>query len=312
MGDLPVDKAFARHETFHPRYGWLKKGFDHAAATPDIFLRDDATVRLGVGKNMVRAIRYWCRATKIIEEFPGERGPRVLHARPTEFGIRLLGDGGWDPYLEHPASYWLLHWQLLSPVCVAPSWWIAFNAFRSTDFTDQELASAIESFCLDRTGWADVARGSFKKDVDCILHMYGGSSGHEILEDTIDSPFAQLDLLRATSGEKRHYSFRLGAKDTLPSALVLWSSLEYIRSRFGDGQHAISLSHLTYDEGSPGRVFRLPETSMRSSLEEAISGKGARLTDLAGVLQLRVEERPSALAATVLDGLYAKLDTRQG
>ena len=53
---------FARHETFHPRFGWLKKGYDAAVKNNNIFLEEDAAVTLGVGKNMVRSIRYWCSA----------------------------------------------------------------------------------------------------------------------------------------------------------------------------------------------------------------------------------------------------------
>ncbi len=49
-----VSPVFARHETFHPRFGWLKKGFDKASGSPDIFLNDAAPTILGVGKNMVR------------------------------------------------------------------------------------------------------------------------------------------------------------------------------------------------------------------------------------------------------------------
>ncbi|MCT7964099.1 DUF4007 family protein [Laspinema sp. D1] len=52
-----VNPVFARHETFHPRFGWLKKGFDKAKEDPGVFLAEDAPVRLGVGKNMVRSIR---------------------------------------------------------------------------------------------------------------------------------------------------------------------------------------------------------------------------------------------------------------
>jgi hypothetical protein len=44
--------AFARHETFHPRFGWLKKGFDAAVRDQHIFTREEAPVILGVGKNM--------------------------------------------------------------------------------------------------------------------------------------------------------------------------------------------------------------------------------------------------------------------
>ena len=79
-----IRQTFARHETFHPRFGWLKKGFDQAAKDPTIFLQDDATVRLGVGKNMVRSIRYWCSAFKLLES-----------DCPTEFGNQLLGSTGW-------------------------------------------------------------------------------------------------------------------------------------------------------------------------------------------------------------------------
>ena len=52
-----VDAAvpvFARHETFHPRYGWFRKAYAHVAADPRAFFGDDAPVRFGVGKNMVR------------------------------------------------------------------------------------------------------------------------------------------------------------------------------------------------------------------------------------------------------------------
>lgn len=54
----------------------------------------DAIERLGVGKNMVRSIRFWCQAFKIIE------ADRTGSVKPTPFGDMLLGQKGWDPYLE--------------------------------------------------------------------------------------------------------------------------------------------------------------------------------------------------------------------
>ena len=59
--------VFARHETFHPRYGWFRKAYSCTTADPTIFSRDDAPVRIGVGKNMVRSIRFWGLAAKLIE-----------------------------------------------------------------------------------------------------------------------------------------------------------------------------------------------------------------------------------------------------
>ena len=81
--------SFARHETFHPRHGWVKKGFDEACKDPNVFLRDDAPVVLGVGKNMVRSIRYWCSAFKVLERLPASsRGAGGFG--PSRLGPRLL------------------------------------------------------------------------------------------------------------------------------------------------------------------------------------------------------------------------------
>ena len=68
-----VSPVFARHETFHPRFGWLKKGFDKAIENPDVFLSEAAPSILGVGKNMVKAIKYWCIAFKVLEEIKRTR-----------------------------------------------------------------------------------------------------------------------------------------------------------------------------------------------------------------------------------------------
>ena len=51
--------VFARHETFHPRYGWFRKAYEATADDPAAFTRKDAPVELGVGKNMVKSIRFW-------------------------------------------------------------------------------------------------------------------------------------------------------------------------------------------------------------------------------------------------------------
>src|SRR5437667_11774574 len=96
--------SFSGHETFVLRYGWLKKAFDAATDDPSVFSHDDAIVRLGVGKNMVRAIRHWALAANILEEESRSRGLRL---KPTSFGQYLFGEGGRDRFLEDISSLWL-------------------------------------------------------------------------------------------------------------------------------------------------------------------------------------------------------------
>ena len=49
--------SFGRHETFSLRYAWLTKGFQAFMKKKAIFNSDEATIELGVGKNMVNAIK---------------------------------------------------------------------------------------------------------------------------------------------------------------------------------------------------------------------------------------------------------------
>src|SRR5688500_9392284 len=69
--------SFTGHETFVFRHRWLTKAVAAVGADPTIFNRDDAIVRLGVGKNMVRSIRHWGLATGVLQEVPKSRGGAV-------------------------------------------------------------------------------------------------------------------------------------------------------------------------------------------------------------------------------------------
>ncbi len=63
--------AFGRNETFGLRYAWIPKGYESYRNDPAIFSDESATVKLGLGKNMVQSMRYWMQAYGIIDS---ERG----------------------------------------------------------------------------------------------------------------------------------------------------------------------------------------------------------------------------------------------
>ena len=58
--------SFSGHQTFPFRYTWLKKGVDAVTENPKIFSSENASVTLGVGKNMVNSIRHWCSVAGFI------------------------------------------------------------------------------------------------------------------------------------------------------------------------------------------------------------------------------------------------------
>jgi len=86
---------FSGHDTFPCRYAWLPKAVQNLKRNNNLFAdEDDAMVQLGVGKNMVRAIRFWADAADVA--VPNESPATGL--RPSEFGEAILGPRGHDEY----------------------------------------------------------------------------------------------------------------------------------------------------------------------------------------------------------------------
>lgn len=299
--------AFARHETFHPRYGWLRKAFDAPAHGPGVFSLPDATVLLGVGKNMVRAIRYWGLAYKVLAEAADPDHPRLPGVVVSPFGQALLGEDGWDPYLEQPATLWLLHWQLLRPPSRAPAWWALFHALAASRLEEGRLVEDLAELVAATPEWPAVAKSSIKKDVDCALRMYTSRGGtRQGLDDMVDCPFRELGVLEPVAGEPRSYRFMEGRKSSLPDDIVAYICLDFA-SYASPGSSTITVSRLANEAGGPGRACRLPASALATCLQRVVANEPRlALTSPSGSLQLVFEDDPSATALGLLDRLYAK------
>ena len=121
--------GFARHETFHLRYGWLKKCYDFVK-DGNSFHDESAPVKMGVGKNMAKSIRFWGLAAKIIE-YDTERKKKSEFLTPTEFGNFIFDEeNGLDPYLEKSDICVVIALEFVCsiPQCI-PVWWILMNEF---------------------------------------------------------------------------------------------------------------------------------------------------------------------------------------
>lgn len=211
---------------------------------PDVFSRPDATVPLGVGKNMVHAIRYSGLAYKILAEAPNPAHPRRTGVAVTPFGEVLLNEDGWDPYLEQSGTLWLLHWQLLAPPCAVPVWWATFHALEATSMDDADLPDRVLDVIAAVPGWPRVAGGSVKKDVDCLLRMYASrSGGRQSVEDLLDCPFRELGLMEPVAGEPRAYRFAVGSKPTLPDAVVAYASPDFAAALGADSVWVLSTGY---------------------------------------------------------------------
>lgn len=261
----PDKMAFGRHETFAARYGWLSKGFQ--AMTEEggkgIFESDEATVRLGVGKNMVAAIKYWLRACRMIEP---------VENIATDLGKQLLSEKGFDPYLEDEATIWLLHWLLATNAEIATSWYWFFNRFHKPEFTGQELTTALTDFVNDQViNKKKPSSGTLKNDALLIPRMYTQSKGgtRTPIEEALDSPFALLKLITQNAGG-RSYQSRPSSRPDLPLGVLGFAVCEMFAMK---ETTAIPIEDFMYSKDNfpaIGSVFRLTENDLVSKLEKLV------------------------------------------
>jgi len=63
---------FRAHDTFFIRKGWLSKGMKYVNIKGDIFISktENPMDVLGIGANMVKALRYWLQAVGLTKDCP--------------------------------------------------------------------------------------------------------------------------------------------------------------------------------------------------------------------------------------------------
>lgn len=297
LHDPGYKPAFSGHETFPPRYGWLKKGFDAvsdadtARSAKSLFFDDAAIARFGVGKNMVASIRHWCEAAGVIASTENSDG-----LTPTRFGKAIFADGGVDPYMEEDATIWLFHAHIAHN-SRATAWYWLFNFFDQTSFTRAELIEELQKLGVAQ-GWQRLSETTIRRDVECLVRAYAGGRGSAwgAHEESGDSPLAELGLIRPFASRDR-FQIARGPKPTLPPGVFAWALCRYFADR--KGVQTASLESLAYEAGGPGRIFLLDEADLTRRLSEIESDSdGAfRWSETAGLKQVvRVKQPTDAQA----------------
>lgn len=296
---------FGRHETFTPRYGWLKKGYDGVKKNPNIFNSPDAIEELGVGKNMVKSILFWSLATHIVEPVDAINTPRIGGTLKTsQLGDKLLcSKNGWDPYLEDPASFWLLHWELCMPTIYAAAWPLALNNTFLKSFDLKILTQTILIAKNELEKLKKYSEASIKKDASCFIRTYSSKADDENKENEIECPFTQLNLINLD--KDGNHKFNFNHKSNLPPLIFLAACIKFSHHTQINGK-TISLKKISYAYNSPCMVFKISETQAGTYIEEAVKHiDEIEFVELQGNRQLQFERDSASLYLEILERYYA-------
>lgn len=194
---------FSGHETFACRTTWLYKGIDFLHKRRNSDNQIDITklsgyhptIDLGVGKNMVNAIRHWLLAFGVIDTEKNDL---------SEIAKLIYSDGAndnIDAFIEDNFTLWILHHEICSR-----NYATIFNYFfkeyfkrKSTrTFSENEFVGALSSY-IKGEGEKLPSFKSLGSDFKCLIDTYCIKKNKKAtFEDNYTSLLTELNLIKQT------------------------------------------------------------------------------------------------------------------
>jgi hypothetical protein len=247
---------------------------------------DLGITNLGLGKNMVQALRCWIEAFQVAA-WNGKSWSL------TEMGQFVFSPkNGLDPYLEDHSTNWLLHW-LICTDSRTPffAWECLFNRWSSVDFSASTVLEAFRNESRENPRPASAV--TLKQHWDVFLHSYRpprGGTG----EDHLDCALSVLGLIRE-AGEVQNaagkweprYEFDVAGKSGLPQQLFAFFIHDWWARAF-PAEQTVPLHELVSGDHSPGRLLKMQESEVvRRVTDLAQAGShGLQLADSMNLRQL--------------------------
>ena len=279
---------FSGHQTFPLRIAWLPKAIGEITSDRDPLTdADQGIVSLGLGKNMVDALRCW------IEAF------QVATKEDDRWVLSALGEmvfhpvSGLDPFLEDHSSSWLLHW-LISTNTRTPffGWECLFNRWPTAEFSASSVLEAFRKEAEQQPKPCSIV--TLKQHWEVLLHSYRPPRGTRG-EDHLDSALSVLGLVQE-AGERQNaagkwetlYAFDTGSKTAIPQQLFAFFLHDWWERSFGSEQ-TVPLREIVSGDHSPGRILKMSESEILKRVFELASMQPDlfELTESSNLRQLR-------------------------
>ncbi|MCK4764937.1 MAG: DUF4007 family protein [Candidatus Aminicenantes bacterium] len=281
---------FSGHESFYCRLLWLKKGYDYLRSG-NKFSQPDGVVHLGVGKNMLSAIQYWMTAFNLIDS----------RKEVSEFAGYVFGTVGKDPYIEDPATLWLLHYYLIKNN-FASIYSLIFNEFRKerVEFTKEHIARFIKIKCAENK--TSFNENTVKKDTSVFLRTYLKPKGiSSDIEDNFSGLLVESDLVEEiirTEEKSNWYRIISSERENIPGAVILFAILD--NASYGE---SISFNTLLFDYNSVGNIFAINSNGLTKKIRKLQDRyKSIVYYNDSGVREIQFKEKLDKWA--VLDDYY--------
>lgn len=246
---MEIKLKLKRHESFSVREGWLAKGIKNVKEYGNVFALQNATDILGIGTNMVKSLKYWMTATKLIEE-------KNREIMLSDFGSII---NEYDPYLEDIFSWWLIHINMITNVDDAYIYNLFFNKCNIKTFTKRELYEKLYALLTNEK--LTFNENILQDEVNMIIKTYTIDEKIDNPENNFICPLSELNLLKKV--DRDTYEKNRPEIRNLPFGVVY-----YIICLLLDDRDNISIDELLKEENSPAKLLNMDKNLINEYLDE--------------------------------------------
>ncbi len=246
---MEIKLKLKRHESFSIREGWLAKGIKNVREYRNVFALPNATDILGIGTNMIKSLKYWMTATRLIEE---ENREIML----SDFGSIIYE---YDPYLEDIFSWWLIHINMITNVDDSYIYSLFFNKCNLKTFTKRELYEKLYTLLTNEK--LTFNEKILQDEVNMIIKTYTVDEKIDNPENNFICPLSELNLIKKV--DRDTYEKNRPEIRNLPFWVVY-----YIICLLLDDRDNISIDELLKEENSPAKLLNMDKNLINEYLDE--------------------------------------------
>ena len=257
-----------KHGSFYLRRGWGTKIVQAVEADTMIFSpskEQEAVDRIGLGRVMIKALRYWADVSGLTVEEKKQGG--IAEKRTYLFNLIEAN----DRYFQKSGSLLLLHRNIALNKENATAWYWAFNELDKQSFTKEEFVEGFHYFLA--VNGMSIKKTAVDKEFNCFKNTYFAEKKFDIKtamdEDTYPF-FGPLHLIK-TNDDKQFEKTYL-TKTEMPLHILIYA---IAKDNPEESEHGgqISIDKLMEEKRQVGKYFPMRYSKLMDMLLEAENKK---------------------------------------
>jgi hypothetical protein len=253
-----------KHGSFYLRSGWGTKIIQAVEKDEMIFSPANeqmAVDEIGLGRVMIKALRYWADAAGLTVEEKVQGG--IAEKKTPLFN--LIEE--YDRYFQKIGSLLLLHRNIVLNKENATAWYWAFNEMDRQSFTKEEFVEGLHYYLA--VNEMTIKKAAVEKEFNCFKNTYIGEKKIDIKtvmdEDTYPM-LAPLHLLKINEEKKIEKTYLTKAE--LPLLILVYAIAMDNKTDSSNGGQ-VSIDKLMEEKNQIGRYFPMRYSKLIDMLLEA-------------------------------------------